>query len=669
MAQSSMVSIRDSITTQLIVVVFSVYFIVTLTVTLIHMGAEYVNTREGIRHDLITFQETFELGLAESVWNVNHDQLDSTLSGIIRIPIIVGVKVMDIEGQLQSAHGTILNDAHQAMVYETKKGVIKPLPKATPAAGVFGHEFNLKYKISNKTHDIGKVTLYSSNSIVLDRVQYGFIFIIVNSVIKTMSLWVIFLFYGRRLLSRPLSILTNATADLDLDNVEQVKLNLPTREKNELKVLESAFNRMTQKLSQSRKRLASFTEFTKQLGAYHDPTEMLRTGFTQMLENVPLEYAALVIHPESGKPVVISQPDSWGTSWNKVMTTRQWGTLCATIEPMNVKNLKTSASENQAWASLPMFTKMKDCHCVILQAKIFDPFLIILARANEEFGADDLRYLQTMLNEIIGIQRSLYTLQEKSKIQNELKTASAVQHALFPKQIPNVKNFEIATFFQSASETGGDWYGFATQIENYLYIMIGDVTGHGTPAAIVTATASAASLTLETLFSENKNGLTPENFLQYINRAVFSAGYPNYMMTFFTARIDLRSGRMEFANAGHNFPFLYRAATGEVECLLNANSPLGYRQDYIFEGRQIDLQAGDTLLFYTDGVVENQNKLKQMWGYSRLQRFFKSNALLPVKEIVHKLVLELYSFYESEPLADDMTVVSCKVLADFEQSP
>ncbi len=258
---------------------------------------------------------------------------------------------------------------------------------------------------------------------------------------------------------------------------------------------------------------------------------------------------------------------------------------------------------------------------------------------------------------------------EKVRMEGELKTAAAVQQALFPKQLPELPYVEMASHFQSASETGGDWYGFMTSFKNHLFLFIGDVTGHGTPAALVTAAASATTHILEEMFylryTIDHVPPTPAECMYYLNKAIYESGNPNFLMTFFIACIDLQTGVLSFSNAGHNFPLLMRK-NGVVKRLLNSNSRLGdYKQRDFTEGT-IQLETGDILFFYTDGLTEHENPSGDMWGERRLTRFLKRHKQQTPQTIVDNLVQEMNVFCEGCPLEDDMTVVCCRVTAPFE---
>lgn len=264
------------------------------------------------------------------------------------------------------------------------------------------------------------------------------------------------------------------------------------------------------------------------------------------------------------------------------------------------------------------------------------------------------------------LQRIEKTSLEKARLELELETTAAVQKALFPKSLPEVSNLELHTYFASATKAGGDWYGFMTKISGYLYILIGDVTGHGAPAALVTATACATSRLIETVsvYPSNRRVLTPGEFLGTLNTNIYLTGFPDFLMTFFAVAINLETGLMSFSNAGHNFPVLI-SADGKLKHLLNVNKRLGDQKHLEFTEQNIQLETGDLLFLFTDGLTENWNPDGEMWGERRLKRLLKSVHPDPVESIVNNVVDEAYQFYDGTPIADDMTIVGCQITAPF----
>lgn len=283
---------------------------------------------------------------------------------------------------------------------------------------------------------------------------------------------------------------------------------------------------------------------------------------------------------------------------------------------------------------------------------------------------DSLQFLEALSQSLaIAIHDIEFNeqLQEKVRMEGELRTAAAVQNSLLPSQLPKPQGLELANYFQSATETGGDWHGFMAEFDGHLLILIGDVMGHGSPAALVTATASATCRQIEDTHLKQGNPPDLSEMIVSLNKAVLLAGRGRYFMTFFAATLNLSTGLLEFANAGHNFPILIKPS-GRMRQLTCAGAPLGMQKIPKFEVKYLHLNQGDTLFLYTDGVIENTDPSGSMWGLHHLRGNLKSLANQSAKKLVDRVVESAFGFYQDQPLEDDLTLVACHVKEPFKNS-
>lgn len=237
------IPVRSSIATHLISVVFSFYLILTISVTIVHMVVEYNHTKQSVLNEIGIIQQTFEPGLSKALWDLNAEQLRLIALGMVRFPSVVGIKIFNEHGELVGARGTVLNEGQSVII--DNQGSAKPSPGV---AELFWHTIPIKYAVDNIELPMGEMTIYSNSAVVFERVQVGFLFIIGNSIIKTIALWAIFLVVGRLYLSKPLSSLISATQQVRVDNLKTISVNLRTLGRNELKLLEESFNDMVRKL-------------------------------------------------------------------------------------------------------------------------------------------------------------------------------------------------------------------------------------------------------------------------------------------------------------------------------------------------------------------------------------------------------------------------------------
>lgn len=239
---------RSFLTVQILKVTFAIYFIVTLTVTIIHMRAEYIHIKQETLKELSAMQETFEPVLTQSLWRLDRFQWESTLKGMMKSPILVGVKLQDNDQILYLSGITLDNNGN---VTTTNDNHFENKENATIYTQLLEHDFTLIYT----GQQVGKVTLYSSNKVIYQKVKVGFFFIILNSIIKTITLWILFVWIGYRLLNRPLRIMIDKLQDFHLDRLDCFRMDINTKHRNELNILEDAFNSMIDKLLRSLKEL------------------------------------------------------------------------------------------------------------------------------------------------------------------------------------------------------------------------------------------------------------------------------------------------------------------------------------------------------------------------------------------------------------------------------
>ena len=242
---ASTVPIRDSIATRLLVMVFSIYVLITVALTAVHMYAEYLNTRDSVVRRLTSMERTFSPGLATAIYNVDQEQVRSMLLGMVQDPAVEGVLVQT-EFQGDFSAGDIRPGSANREFSEQGNPLVEPEIQGLTV------RMPIVYAEERDRFAIGMLTLRSSPSVVLSQLWFSMVFIAINSVIKAAALWIIFLWFSRRYLSRPLAELTEAVSGVNLDTLEQHRVEVDTPGRNELRVLADAFNVMISNLLASR---------------------------------------------------------------------------------------------------------------------------------------------------------------------------------------------------------------------------------------------------------------------------------------------------------------------------------------------------------------------------------------------------------------------------------
>lgn len=241
------------------------------------------------------------------------------------------------------------------------------------------------------------------------------------------------------------------------------------------------------------------------------------------------------------------------------------------------------------------------------------------------------------------------------RIEQELRVARVIQHTLLPKELPDISGWQVAAYYQPARAVGGDFYDFLTFEDGRLGLVIGDVTDKGVPAALVMAT------TRSILRSAAQALVSPGKALAQANELLCPDIPPKMFVTCLYAILDPATGRLQYANAGHDLPYRYQH--GSAAELRATGMPLGLMPGMSYEEKETILEPGEQVLFYSDGLVEAHNPEREMFGFPRLGQLLAEQGASG--EIIGLLLKHLADFtgqdWEQE---DDVTLVTLQRLAD-----
>jgi sigma-B regulation protein RsbU (phosphoserine phosphatase) len=216
------------------------------------------------------------------------------------------------------------------------------------------------------------------------------------------------------------------------------------------------------------------------------------------------------------------------------------------------------------------------------------------------------------------VERCRSLRQAQRQRTDELQDARAIQENLLPKSIPQIKDYEIAGMTQPVRCVGGDYFNVIRVSETQTVLCIADVAGKGMPAALLMSSLQAA---LKPLIWDTRS---PRELCRRLNRILCEIAPVNKFVSFFYAVLDSRDNRLTYCNAGHNPPVLVRA--GGASCELNAaGAVLGQFPDWVYEQSDVQLRAGDTLVMFTDGLVEACDQQDEPFGEECLTRVAREN--------------------------------------------
>jgi serine phosphatase RsbU (regulator of sigma subunit)/anti-sigma regulatory factor (Ser/Thr protein kinase) len=239
-------------------------------------------------------------------------------------------------------------------------------------------------------------------------------------------------------------------------------------------------------------------------------------------------------------------------------------------------------------------------------------------RSEQEYTSDDRKLLDDLTAQASPavrvaqlVRQQRLEARERERIEQELKVARLIQQTLLPRDVPHLSGWDVAAYYQPAREVGGDFYDFLYFDDGRIGFVIGDVTDKGVPAALVMATTR----TLLRVIGERL--VTPGAVLERVNELLIDDIPPRMFVTCLYALLDPASGRLCFANAGHDLPF-HRSAE-DVREMRATGMPLGLLPGMGYEEKEITLAPGDTVFFYSDGLAEAHSPSGEMYGFPRVQ--------------------------------------------------
>lgn len=273
-------------------------------------------------------------------------------------------------------------------------------------------------------------------------------------------------------------------------------------------------------------------------------------------------------------------------------------------------------------------------------------------RDNEEFASlsDDINSTVTTLKHYID--------EAAARFDKDLEIAKQIQHSALPSVFPpypNRKDFSIFASMDAAKEVGGDFYDFYLVDENHLAFVVADVSGKGIPGAMFMMT----SKTLIKSFAES--GLPVHEVLTNVNTQLCVNNEAGMFVTAWMGILDLKTGLIKFANAGHNPPLVkhkngtYEYLKGKVNFVLAGMDMVKYKE------QELQLQPGDKIYLYTDGVTEAHNSQNELFGEERLLESLNSTKGMSVEEICKKVKKDVDAFVADGEQFDDITMLCVRL--------
>ncbi len=286
--------------------------------------------------------------------------------------------------------------------------------------------------------------------------------------------------------------------------------------------------------------------------------------------------------------------------------------------------------------------------------------------SEEPFTGSDLRLLKSVASQTgLALENAQLMaaiteeVAQRERLNREVEIAREVQERLFPQELPPIEGLDYFGACRPALGVGGDYYDFLALSGGELGIAIGDVSGKGIGAALLMASLQA-SLRAEALRTPDELAPVVSN----VNRLVYQSSTSNRYATFFYAQYQPRTRELTYVNAGHNPPMLFRRSGAEwqVTRLTAGGTVVGLLESFPYQQEKIQMQVGDLLIAFTDGISEAMNPADEEWGEERLAEAVKTCATCSAHEMLEHLMQSADAFAAGAKQHDDMTLVVLKVV-------
>jgi sigma-B regulation protein RsbU (phosphoserine phosphatase) len=274
----------------------------------------------------------------------------------------------------------------------------------------------------------------------------------------------------------------------------------------------------------------------------------------------------------------------------------------------------------------------------------------------DAYEPEDLELVLTFASQAaVAIERTRLHAEvlEKRRLEGEVSIGRRIQRTFLPERDPSVPNFEIAGATDSSELVGGDYYDFIRAADGHLGITVADVSGKGIPAALIMASFRAS------LIAEIRNNYSIRTIFAKVNKLLWESIEADRFVTAIYGVLDLTDRRFTYVNAGHNPGLIARAASGKIDHLEATGPLLGTFEAATYRERHTQIEPGDVLVLYTDGVTEAMSPDGELFGMERLEELLRARAPEGAAAVLRGVREAVRAFQEGHQ-ADDLTLVVVK---------
>jgi serine phosphatase RsbU (regulator of sigma subunit)/HAMP domain-containing protein len=645
----------------------------------------FINDAEGNHVLLLSNSIGF---LSKSLWELDKDISLRGMKPIFELPTILEIKMYDVEGHFFSGMRYQIGDSNKKELIEidsiqdADKTYLKELSDSRrPYDPVPSKMVSSMIKITDDTYRmvgslwwketevsepkfLGFVILEFTTDYIAKRLMDQKIsFVVLTIGLSFIIILLTYLFLEVQIISpiRKLMI-----ASLNIAAGEFTKLEEPKNpnSRDEIDKLTTNFNFMTNKIEQSLNLIKGLSDAAQIIVKCVNIQDAINVFEKYLINLVELKKVEIWLNSRKEVNIIIRELEA-------------------------VSNNKKITYDNQIFDHI---TKKSDIfkfeRNVNLLGETIDDSIIILPLTNSKnivIGIIELYFKsseKSLNNESIQIIKTLtsslliaiendwriQTEKNRANLERDVELASAVQDAILSKNIPKNYYFNYSTFFKNAGQCGGDWFGVYEVSDSKILVLFGDVTGHGTPAALITAVSRGAADMLLQFIKLGKADIShnfPAKVLEFMNECITETGKQTYLMTMVVALIDFKEQKIFASSAGHTPPALITLKDAKVEVKYiypPANSRLGFTKGTVYEVEQYEFVPGQQIVFYTDGIIEGESPDKKEYGFKKFKKSMETHGMLEINDFTKKITNDAYAFFGEVPQKDDIALLVIRFL-------
>lgn len=369
--------------------------------------------------------------------------------------------------------------------------------------------------------------------------------------------------------------------------------------------------------------------------------------------------AIQLITQQSDQPLktLIRQMDSENSLLNYKVGLNITGWVLKFQQPLNIENLATDARFQTTDLER---ADIRSLLCVPIQfrAQLLGILMVVNHKDGGPFTEEDQRLLSIIASQSGQLIHNMQMQQgelEKIRLQQELQMARKIQFSLLPKDKPVSKSYEIAICYEPAEAVAGDYYDYFKLSEEKIGIVIADVSGHGTSAAMVMTMLKGV------LHTVAKKYESPSQVLSEVNTILYRILPPQIFITMIFMQLDTEKYHLCFSSAGHNPLLYYNSLKKSCEMIECKGLALGVKDQVSYSDKDMTVQPGDFILAYTDGITEVIDKQDEMFGEQRLLDAVAKGIEEKSDDMICHIREQIHNFLGHSTHQDDIAMIGIQV--------